>query len=150
MSDREEQRNNEENLFPPDVEENLRKLFAPITNEVQLEIFTEEGKNPEFTDFALNFSRALARVSEHITVQEFPTNSARAAELNIEAAPTIAIAPDRLNIRFLGAPAGEESRAYIEMLLLAGTNQSGLGKLSLQMLDGLTEPRSVKVFTSPT
>ena len=68
----------------------------------------------------------------------------------MDRSPTILIQPDRYRIRYVGAPAGEEGRSFIETLLAVSTGQSGLQPASRQALAALAEPRRVRVFVSPS
>ena len=65
-------------------------------------------------------------------------------------APTLVIAPDRYNIRWIGAPMGEEARTFLELLMLVGSGNSNASDQSLKVLERIEDPRPVKVFISPS
>ena len=52
-------------------------------------------------------------------------------------------------LRMTGAPLGEEARALVQGILLAGTGESGLSDSSRAVLAELKEPRHIRVFSSP-
>jgi thioredoxin reductase (NADPH) len=60
------------------------------------------------------------------------------------------IAPEKYNIRWLGAPMGEEGRTLLETILLVGMGESGLGDQASKVLKKTDSPRQVKVFVSPS
>jgi len=56
--------------------------------------------------------------------------------------------PDKVNIRWLGAPIGEEGRTFIEALIMMGYGQSNVSRESLKILKRINSPRNIKVFVS--
>ena len=52
--------------------------------------------------------------------------------------------------RSLGAPLGEEGKAFITSIMLVSLGMSGLSETSASLLEGLTEERMAQVFVSPT
>jgi len=71
-----------------------------------------------------------------------------AEKWNVTQSPTILFDPDRFNIRWLGAPLGEEGRIFLEALLLVGFGQSQLSDQSLKMIEKIDSRREIKVFVS--
>jgi len=68
----------------------------------------------------------------------------------VKHSPTILFDPDHYDIRWLGAPAGEEGKTMVEALLMLGYGQTGLSDESLKILERIQSPRHIKVFVSPT
>ncbi len=64
--------------------------------------------------------------------------------------PTILFDPERLSIRYLGAPYGEEGRTFLGTILLLGYRTSGVSEQSLKILNRIDSSREIKVFVSPT
>ncbi|MFW5490320.1 MAG: FAD-dependent oxidoreductase [Desulfovibrio sp.] len=137
-------------LIPEDSHKHLADVFSKLAEPVHVELFSADKVNVEFTDFARRFLNDLSRITDNIVFEEFAVHSDKGTERKVEAAPTIVIQPDKYSIRMLGAPAGEESRSFIEALLLVGMNTSQLGKSAKEMVKELDEERAIKVFVSPT
>lgn len=57
--------------------------------------------------------------------------------------------PDKFNIRWLGAPMGEEAKIFLEALLRIGTMAPGLTEQAAAVLEKIDAPRKIKVFVSP-
>ena len=70
--------------------------------------------------------------------------------MNVQQSPTLVFDPDRYNIRWLGAPIGEEGRIFLEALILIGSQKSNLNEQSLQVIKKIKQPRDIKVFVSAT
>lgn len=137
-------------FLPQDVREQLTETFKGLENPVVLEVFTRPGTNEEFSDYMVKFCTDLAKLSDLITVTGHEIPSARADELNVTAAPTLCINPDEYHIRFLGAPLGEEGKAFITAIMLVSMGTSSLSDTSRQLLEQLNEERLAQVFVSPT
>jgi thioredoxin reductase (NADPH) len=137
-------------LIPEDSHKHLRDTFSHVEEPVHTELFAAPDVNEEFTGFARRFLRDLSRISDKVVFEEFEVDSDKGRERGVQATPTIVIQPDKYDIRMLGAPAGEESRFFIETLLLVGLNRSQLGNTAKEMLGQLEEKRDIKVFVSPT
>jgi thioredoxin reductase (NADPH) len=73
-----------------------------------------------------------------------------ASKWNVDRSPTLLIAPERYNIRWLGAPVGEEGRIFLEALIFAGMGKSNLNQQTLGVLNKVDTPRRIKVFVSAT
>ncbi len=137
-------------FLPEDVRKQLLKTFETLKVPVPLEVFTQPGVNDEFADYTNKFCADLARLSDKITTTTFAIPSARAEELGITASPTLCVSPDKYHLRFLGAPLGEEGKAFITSIMLVSLGMSGLSETSASLLEGLTEERMAQVFVSPT
>jgi len=137
-------------FLPEDVRTQLTKTFEDLKNPVVLEVFTQSGVNDEFSEYMVQFCTDLARISNRITVKGHEIPSARADELGVTNAPTLCINPDEYHIRFVGAPLGEEGKAFITAIMLVSLGMSGLSDTSKQLLEQLDEERLAQVFVSPT
>lgn len=131
-----------------EVERQIAAMFSKFTNTVDILLFASPGKNDVFSDAAHQAIRFFRQMTDKIVLREFDTGHETARKWNIEASPTILLAPEIYGIRWLGAPLGEEGRIFLEMLLLLGTGESGLNEQSLGVLERIKEPRAVKVFVS--
>ncbi|BCS88258.1 FAD-dependent oxidoreductase [Pseudodesulfovibrio sediminis] len=137
-------------FLPKDVQDQLTKTFKDLKDDVILEVFTQPGVNDEFSDYTVKFCTDLARLTDKITVREFAIPSARADELGVTASPTLCINPDEYHIRFLGAPLGEEGKAFITAIMLVSLKMSALSETSAPIIEALHDKRLIQVFVSPT
>ncbi|ACS81784.1 FAD-dependent oxidoreductase [Maridesulfovibrio salexigens] len=138
------------NFIPEESREYLEKLFAEFKRTVTIEVYTAEGEHREYNDFTLNICRAFNVISDKIELREYAVDSEMGKNRNIIATPTVLISPDEYDIRFLGAPAGEEGRALVEALNLASKGADGISESTKEILEPLEEDRLVKIFASPT
>jgi thioredoxin reductase (NADPH) len=87
-------------------------------------------------------------VTDKIVLKEFDLSHQKARKLGIDHSPTLVFDPDRYNIRWLGAPLGEEGRIFLEVLLRVGTGKSDLNEAAMGVLKKIDLPRNLKVFVS--
>ena len=138
------------NFIPEESRKYIEKLFAEFNRAVTLEVYTAEGEHREYNEFTLNICRAFNVLSDKIELREYAVDSEMGKNRNIIATPTVLISPDEYDIRFLGAPAGEEGRALVEALNLASKGAGGISESTKKMLEPLEENRLIKIFASPT
>ena len=128
----------------------LQKTFRDLPNEIELFLFTEKGKDDVFCDATRQVVRAFRELTDRISMREFDLSHAKAVQWGITESPTLVIAPERFQIRWVGAPMGEEGRTFLETLLLVGLGDSRLSEQSRRVVEKIDTPRRVKVFVSPT
>ncbi len=128
----------------------LRQTFASLPNEIPLYLFVQKGREDVFVDACRQVIRAFRQLTDKITLKEYYLDHELAEKYGVDSSPTLLIDPDRYNIRWLGAPMGEEGRSFLEAMLLIGIGKSDLSEQSKPVLDRLEDPRQVKVFVSPT
>lgn len=136
--------------LPEKSREQLKTLFKELVSPVNLHVFTKAGSNDLFNEFLSRFARDLARLTDKIVLHERSLDDPLAKTWGVTHSPTALIEPERYRIRFLGAPLGEEGRAFLAAILMASKGDSGLAPESRARLKDLSEQRSVKVFASPT
>lgn len=136
-------------FLPEDTRTALTDLFAKFQAPVDLEVFTASGVNDSYNDFARTFITDLTRLSPKVRAAFHNLDSVEARKRGVDRSPTILLAPDRLSVRFTGAPTGEEGRTFMTALILASTGKSGLSDLSRELLAKLTEKRDPRVFVTP-
>jgi thioredoxin reductase (NADPH) len=73
-----------------------------------------------------------------------------ARKWDVDRSPSLLIAPERVNIRWIGAPMGEEGRTFLETLIFVGLGKSNLNDQTSKVLKKIDTPRRVKVFVSAT
>ncbi len=128
----------------------LRNTFAQMPNDIPLLLFTDRARDDVFAQANRQVIRAFRELTDRITLREYGLDHEKARELNVTVAPTLVIAPDKYNIRWIGAPMGEEARTFLELMILVGSGQSNASDQSLKVLDRIDSPRNVKVFISPS
>lgn len=133
-----------------DTKEELRRLFSIIKNKVYIDLFTKKGDNDVYNDMAGKILQWFSRITDKIVVTPYSLSHELAKKYNVNHSPTLVFAPDTYNIKWLGAPAGEEGRAFVELVILLGTGKSGLSKDSEKILSQIKDKRHVKLFVSPT
>jgi thioredoxin reductase (NADPH) len=128
----------------------LRATFAQMPNKIPLLLFTEKSRDDVFAQANRQVIRAFRELTDKITLHEYDLSHEKARQHNVTVSPTLVIAPDRYNIRWIGAPMGEEARTFLELLLLVGSGNSNASEQSLKVLERIDAPRHVKVFISPS
>ncbi len=135
-------------FIPKDQHDALRKVFADLDKPVALRVYTRDGVNDAYNDFVRKFLRDLERLEDKISVAWHDLDAGSAKELGTETSPVVLIQPGTYHIRFLGAPAGEEGRSFLQAVLLASTGKPHLAETTRHLLDSPTEKRHVRVFVS--
>lgn len=137
-------------LIPEESRGLLRKEFRQLKEEIKLIVFTDDKSNKPFNEYSINLLSELAETSEKIKpVFEKITDDA-VQKYGISGTPTLLVQPDKYNIRFTGAPAGEETRTLLLSIVMASAGSTILSDPSKERLTALKEKRSIKVFVSPT
>jgi thioredoxin reductase (NADPH) len=128
----------------------LQNTFEKLPNDIELMLFTERGRDDVFCDAARQVIRVFRQLSSKISLKEFDLDHELAIKHGVTQSPTLLIAPDRYNIRWIGAPMGEEGRSFLETLIFVGLGNTNLTDQSKKVLERIDSPRQLKVFTSPT
>lgn len=136
-------------FLPQDQRDYLSEVFQQLQSPVQIHLYTAKGTNDAYNDFARKFCTDLARLSEKITVQETEFQNQAENVADITRSPTLLVNPEEFNIRYIGAPAGEEGRSFIQTLLLVSTGKTEFSEANQRLLQTLSDPRHVRVFVTP-
>jgi thioredoxin reductase (NADPH) len=126
----------------------ITKMFAGIERQIPIFLFTHPGENDIFTEAAKQALRFFRQVTDTIVLREFDLQHETARKMEALHSPTLIFDPEHYNIRWLGAPMGEEGRIFLEILLLIGRQASGVNDNSRKVLEKIDIPRNVKVFVS--
>lgn len=137
-------------LLPEEARETLKGHLDKFKVAVEIEVYTQEGENDPYNEYATKFVADMARLSDNIKATYLTVDSDTAKKRNVEASPTVLIAPDNYDIRFRGAPLGEEGRSFVNAIALVGMGVSSLSPQSKQLLEELDEERDVRVFVNPS
>lgn len=141
-------------LSDPD-RETVRARLAAIQRPVTLLFFTQTIGAPDSVYLTKRVVDEVASLNDRLSVEEvnLVLDRARAAQYGIDRVPAIVLLRDGQDtrIRFLGAPAGYEFMSFIEALVLAGTEDSGLSANSRALVaQYVTAPLDIHVFVTPT
>jgi len=137
-------------LITEDIKSALKEAFKDLSNEVLIEVYTKIGVNDMFNDLSVDLVQAMAEANSKINVKLYRLESENARQRNVLRSPTILIAPDKYNIRFTGAPLGEEGRSLVLSIMMASTGQTPVSPDTKKRFQRVKEKRHVKVFVSPT
>jgi thioredoxin reductase (NADPH) len=132
------------------AQKEIAKLFKAIKKEIPLFLFTQTGQNDVFNDAARQAIRFFRQLTDKIKLREYDLSHEAARKWQIEGSPTLLFDPDHYNLRWLGAPMGEEGRIFLEALVHVGTGNSHLSDQSRHVLERIDQPRRIKVFVSAT
>ncbi|HSO18040.1 MAG TPA: FAD-dependent oxidoreductase [Desulfosarcina sp.] len=130
------------------VQMELSRILSGLKQEIPIFLFTQGGKNEVFNDAARQALRFFRQLTDKIVLREFDLGHEKAQTMGIDHSPTLVFDPDRYNIRWLGAPLGEEGRIFLEVLLRIGTGKSDLNEAAMGVLKKIEQPRQLKVFVS--
>jgi len=130
------------------IRKELTDLFQAVHFEIPIFLFAQPGTNDVFSDVARQALRFFRQLTDKIVLREHTLSHDTAKNWEVNHSPTLIFDPDRYNIRWLGAPMGEEGRIFLEALILIGSRKSNLNGQSLQVLKKIDQPRHIKVFVS--
>ena len=128
----------------------LKEMFSKLTRDIPLFLFVDRNRDDVYAQACRQVVRAFREMTPRITIKEYPLDHELAAKWSVNTSPTLMIDPEHYNIRWIGAPMGEEGRSFLEAMLMLGTGQSNASDQSRQVLQRIDDPRHVKVFVSPT
>lgn len=128
----------------------LRQTFDRMPHDIPLFMFLERGQDDVFAQTNRQIVRAFRELTDKITFREHNLEHELARKWDVQYSPTLLVAPERVNIRWLGAPLGEEGRIFLETLIFVGLGKSNLNEQTRAVLDKIDAPRNVKVFVSAT
>ncbi|MEN8689332.1 MAG: FAD-dependent oxidoreductase [Desulfobacterales bacterium] len=128
----------------------LKQTFEKLPNDIPIYMFIERGRDDIFSQTNRQIVRAFRELTSKITFREHPMDHELARKWDVDRSPSLLIAPERVNIRWIGAPLGEEGRIFLETLIFVGLGKSNLNEQTLKVLKKIDTPRRVKVFVSAT
>ena len=112
----------------------LVEILGNIPNELPLVLFTTPLKNDLFSDAARKMIRGIRQLAPKVTLREYDLSHEMAQKWNAEHSPTLLIDPEHYNVRWLGAPIGEEALTFIELIRMIGYRKSGISEESRKLL----------------
>lgn len=139
-----------ERILTDEVRADLRHSMEHLGGEVRVAVFTGGGRNEKYDQIATQLIGEFSEVDQRIKPTFHKIGDEQSAKHKIDRSPTIMVQPDRLDVRFMGVPLGEEGRTFVMSLIMATSMKRTLSAESRQRLAGLTEKRRVRVYVSPT
>ena len=139
-----------ENLMQEQAKAEFVAVFEKMPYEIPLILFTDSGKNEVFSQGARHLIRSARELAPKISLREYDLAHKMAQKWHADYSPTLLFDPDNYQIRWLGAPLGEEGRTFVEALIMLGYRKTNLNKESLKILNNIQSPRDIKVFVSPS
>ncbi len=140
----------DEGFLGAELENQLKRVFSGLPHSIPIFLFTRKGDNDVLSQAAREVIKAFQQLSPKVEMQELSLDHPRAKEWQVVSAPTLVFSPELYSIHYLGAPYGEEGRAFLGMLILLGLRASTLNEQSVKILKKIDSPRKVRVFVSPT
>jgi thioredoxin reductase (NADPH) len=137
-------------LISGDTKKILQRDFARLEEPVTILLFTSENENVPFNEYSHNLLVELSEISEKIRPQFEKIGNDLSKKHNVTRTPTLLIQPDKYNIRFTGAPAGEEAQTFMVTIMMVSSGRTILSDGARQRLNELSRNRNIKVFVSPT
>lgn len=128
----------------------LKNMFSQLPNKISLILFSKSGQQDIFSEANRRVIRAFRELTDKITFREYDLDHKEAKKYQVDFPSTLLIDPDRYNIRWIGAPVGEEGRTFLETLLLVGMGKSNLNEQAAKIIQKIEDPRDIKVFVSPS
>jgi alkyl hydroperoxide reductase subunit AhpF len=138
--------------FTEQEQQALVERLAGMTGPVRLVFFTQTF-GCDTCQTTERIVRGLAEASPLITVEvkNLVLDAEDAAAFGVSLVPAVAIVGDRdRGLRFYGAPEGYEFVSLLDAVLLASAADSQLSDESRTLLAGLSGPRHLQVFSTPT
>lgn len=128
----------------------LQQMFSQLKNDIPLYLFVDRNKDDVYAQACRQVIRAFRELTSRITLKEYDLDHELAEKWDVDGSPTLLIDPEHYNIRWIGAPMGEEGRSFLEAMMLLGMGKSDLTDQSRTVVQRIDSPRQVKVFVSPT
>jgi alkyl hydroperoxide reductase subunit AhpF len=141
-------------LLSAQDEQALQQHLADIDRPVTALLFTQTFGGPESGPIAKQVLDEIARLNDKITVTEknFVLDLEDRARYGVDKSPAIVILSDGQDtrMRMYGAPVGYEFVGLVEALFIAGTGKVELEDSTQTLLNGVSGPVQIQVFSTPT
>ncbi len=145
-------------LLAPADQDKLRESFEEMTRAVRVLFFTQT-LDCEPCVQTKQILDELPPLSDKIVIEEvnFVLEKDKAAHYGIERVPALALlGADEAGemrdtrMRFLGTPSGYEFVSLVQAVMLAGGHDSQLTPQNRALVEAVTEPTTIQVFSTPT
>lgn len=132
-------------LLADEVRKKVAQRLSSVSRPVELVVYGDDG---EESKVLLQMARELAEVNNLFTVRE---ESGEPGGSNVK--PALGFrdqAGKDPGVRFFGAPSGYEFASLLEDMAELGTGQTQLSAPAIEQLATISQPVTIKVFTTPT
>lgn len=133
-------------------EETRKKLKARLDSDMgrEIELIAVLGKEKnEFMEFTESLVTELGEIGDKVKGKVVGPDSKEAKKYKVERYPTVLMDPKNYNIRYTGAPAGEEGWGFIETMIMISNDDSKLSEEAKNKLNDLKDDRAIQVFVTP-
>lgn len=139
-----------EKIITPEIAASLKEAFKDLKDEVSLHAFVRPGENEEFNKVLVELVTEMAALHPKIKARVHGIGDEDSRRYGVQRSPTLLISPEKYKMRYTGAPAGEEGRAFIGAILMASGGRGFLEQALGKRVASLRQQRDIKVFVSPT
>lgn len=136
-------------FIPEESRKALLKRFTELKNDVNLEVFFKQGENDPYNTLTVAFCLDLSKLTDKIHTNINVIGEPKSKKYEVKRSPTVLFSPEEYNIRYTGAPLGEEGKSFIQAIMMISNHESGLTKKSKKALAKLSEPRHIQIFITP-
>lgn len=140
----------------------LNEMFGGLPRKLTFEVHASDAPLPEDADspaynealfnlFTLKITSELAELSPSLSMRRVEPGSPESAAAGVSLYPTtiFRVEGGKEDVRFIGAPLGEEAKALTNAILMLGAGISGFSEKSRAAISALDSPRNLMVFSSP-
>jgi len=133
-------------------EEAVKKEFERMGGPVKLTVFASE-LGPDTNAQTVRLMQEVAGLSDKLSVSVLNPHidRERAEAYAVDVSPVVVVEGARdYGIRFLGIPAGYEFSNLIDSIIAVSNGEAALSDATKAALAELTDPVTIKVFSTPT
>jgi alkyl hydroperoxide reductase subunit AhpF len=133
-------------------EEAVKKEFERMGGPVKLTVFASE-LGPDTNAQTVRLMQEVAGLSDKLSVSVLNPHidRERAEAYAVDVSPVVVVEGERdYGIRFLGIPAGYEFSNLIDSIIAVSNGEAALSDATKAALAELTDPVTIKVFSTPT
>ena len=131
-----------------DMQRQLEKMLTGLSHDIHLYLFTRDGGRDKYSEAARQVIRLFRQVTPRLKLWEYDVDHDLARQWGVTSGPTMVFEPERFNIKWMGAPVGEEARTFLEILMLLGMDDPRLNADAAAVIKRLNTPRDVRIFVS--
>lgn len=128
----------------------LGRFSSEFKEEVLVELFLGE-ENPEYAEFTEKLIDELREIEKRIIVKKYNVTDEEFKKRDLKMTPSVMIGYDKgYKVEYWGAPAGYETSAFIETLIMVSKNNSGLSENDIKDLEYIDKEVKLYSFVTPS
>lgn len=128
----------------------LGERFKEMRRKVTIHLFVREGENQDYDELLTNFVSELCEITDKIEARMHGIGDEDSTKWGVIRYPTVLLDPDRYDIRYTGAPVGEEGTAFIQTLIDVSRDDPQVSDDLMEMLMSLEKDVHIEVIVTPT